>query len=142
MAAGKSTTAGKVAAVKQKLRGPGRAKTKASGGGSALADRQQRAKALARAAAGTPDALGIARASTRHTAGRRDLCRALDRKVVGTQVGDTLRGIGGPEAPTAAQIEQRAREARELAARAYERQQSAVDDAVGELARLMSGTAQ
>ncbi|KAJ2713326.1 hypothetical protein H4R19_002305 [Coemansia spiralis] len=142
MAAGsKSSAAGKVAALKHKLgAGAGRTKKpKASGTAGGRQQQQKRAKLLVRAATGGPDALGIVRASTKHSAGRKDLCRALDRKVVATQVGDMLRGIGGPETPTPAQVAQRALEARERAACAHERHQAAVNDTVDDLARLMSG---
>ncbi|KAJ1727582.1 hypothetical protein LPJ61_004495 [Coemansia biformis] len=149
MAAGRAKTASKVAALKHKLRAPSAATQRTAGKTArsqstskpgALAGRQQRARTLAKAV-GAVDGFGIARASTKHSAGRKDLCRSLDRTVVGTQVGDALRGIGQPAAPTAAQIEQRARESRERAAQAYERQQAAVDETVDELARLMAGPA-
>ncbi|KAJ2785365.1 hypothetical protein H4R18_000576 [Coemansia javaensis] len=127
MGKARSRTADKVAALKQKLQ-PQRPRV---AGGAAQARPQH--SALDKKKAAGKKALGGG--TVKHSAGRRDLRRSLDRVAAGARVGDALRGIGAPDA---ASREQRAREDLERAAQAYEHQQAAVDRTVDELARLMA----
>ncbi|KAJ2809063.1 hypothetical protein H4R20_000427 [Coemansia guatemalensis] len=149
MASGNSKTASKIAALKRKLKASGsstqnRTATKSKTTkkkSESLADRQQREKSLAKAFGVQNDGLRISQSSTKHNAGRRDVCRSLDHTIAAAQLGESLRGIGRPKAPTEAQRAQQAREQRESAAAAYERHQRTVDETVDELAQLMSSSA-
>ncbi|KAJ2607308.1 hypothetical protein H4S08_004870 [Coemansia sp. RSA 1365] len=148
MALGNSKTASKIAALKRKIKKSGstpkRSATKSKTTKKyteSLADRQQRTKSLAKAFGVDNDALKISKVSTKHNAGRRDVCRSLDHTIVATQLGESLRGIGRPKPPTVAQRLQQAREKRESTAVAYENYQRTVDETVDELAQLMSSSA-
>ncbi|KAJ1834082.1 hypothetical protein LPJ63_002234 [Coemansia sp. RSA 2711] len=139
MAAGNAKTKAKVAALKKKLRTQGKASTKKSHSKKpeTLADRQQRAKSLAKAFA-VPPTLTIT-ASTKHSAGRRDMCQSLDRSAADTGMSESLRSIGAAEIPTIDQLAQKAAEERERMARAYEYERVTMDQNVDELANLMAG---
>ncbi|PIA16803.1 hypothetical protein COEREDRAFT_80879 [Coemansia reversa NRRL 1564] len=149
MASGNSKTASKIAALKRKIKESGSSTQKRSVTKSkttkkhavSLADRQQRVKSLTKAFGVDNDGLKISKLSTKHNAGRRDVCRSLDHTIVAAQLGESLRGIGRSKPPTDAQRAQQAREKRESAAVAYENHQRTVDETVDELAQLMSSSA-
>ncbi|KAJ2081039.1 hypothetical protein H4R24_002654 [Coemansia sp. RSA 988] len=150
MATGHSKTATKIAALKRKLKESGssntrqRTTTKSTSNkrkSESLANRQQRAKSLAKAFGVDNNALQISQSSTKHNAGRRDICQSLDHTIVAAKLGESLRGIGRPKAPTEAQRAQQVREERESATAAYEHHQRTVEETVDELAQLMSSSA-
>ncbi|KAJ2846419.1 hypothetical protein GGI22_006252, partial [Coemansia erecta] len=85
---------------------------------------------------------GISQSSTKHSAGRKDVCLSLDRTLAGnTQISEAVRGIGGNASDilTPMQLAEKAKEERERMALAYEQHQTSVTEAVDELAQLMSG---
>ncbi|KAJ1772733.1 hypothetical protein IW140_002566 [Coemansia sp. RSA 1813] len=106
------------------------------------AKRQQREKALEKAFSSKSTKVnGISHSSTKHSAGRREVCLSLDRTIArSTQISEALRGIGGraPDILTPTQLAAKAREEREKMAVAYEQHQASVTEAVDELAQLMS----
>ncbi|KAJ2507450.1 hypothetical protein IWW47_001102 [Coemansia sp. RSA 2052] len=77
-------------------------------------------------------------ASTKHTAGRRSVCQALDQTTIHRDVSESLRGINQAPILTLAQLAQKAKQEREKMAVLYEQHQTAVNETVDELAQLMS----
>ncbi|KAJ2828614.1 hypothetical protein IWW50_001293 [Coemansia erecta] len=138
MVAANSTKAAKVAALKKKLQPKGKKQTK-NKKVDTVAARQQRAKSLAKAFSSNT-ALDFSRASTKHNAGRRDVCQSLDQSAAETGVSEALRGIGKADIPTAAQLALRAKEERDQMAQAYEHERMALDQNIDDLANLMSGS--
>ncbi|KAI8323591.1 hypothetical protein GQ54DRAFT_272606 [Martensiomyces pterosporus] len=151
--ANRSSQESKKEALKRKLQSTKRtdatarssgSKTKRGAGGS-LGSRKtdektkrQRAKALQQAFA-VPDILHISQASVKHNAGRREVRSSLDRSLLENEdLSESLRGIGQAPILTLAQLEQKAKEEREKMAAVYERHQAAVENAMDELAQLMS----
>ncbi|KAJ1801735.1 hypothetical protein LPJ59_000026 [Coemansia sp. RSA 2399] len=146
-----TTTNRKALALKRKLQKQNpttavanKARTKKPTATSSLeshAKRQQREKALERAL-NSKTVHGISQSSTKHSAGRKDVCLSLDRTLArNTQIGEAVRGIGGNASDilTPMQLAEKAREERERMAMAYEHHQMSVTEAVDELAQLMSG---
>ncbi|KAJ1992146.1 hypothetical protein GGI25_003028 [Coemansia spiralis] len=106
-----------------------------------LAKRQQREKALRKAFGPEKDVLGISQSSTKHNAGRKDVCMSLDRTIAqNTKISEALRGVGKAPILTPSQLKERANEERERMAVAYEQHQATVNETVDELAQLMSNT--
>ncbi|KAJ2867707.1 hypothetical protein FB639_004920 [Coemansia asiatica] len=104
---------------------------------SGTASRKQRIKELAQAKGILG---GILRSSTKHTAGRKDVCESLDRVAMDSSVSEMLRGVGKMPELTEEQKISFAKKKREMRAAEYEQHQSAVTAAVDELAQLMSGS--
>ncbi|KAJ2812866.1 hypothetical protein H4S07_001090 [Coemansia furcata] len=77
-------------------------------------------------------------ASTKHTAGRRSVCRSLDQTTIHRDVSESLRGINQAPILTPSQLAQKAKQEREKMAVIYEQHQTAVSETVDELAQLMS----
>ncbi|KAJ1822655.1 hypothetical protein LPJ56_000642 [Coemansia sp. RSA 2599] len=101
---------------------------------SGAAGRKQRIKELAQ----IKGILGISKSSTKHNAGRKDVCESLDRAVMDSSVSEMLRGVGKASELTEEQKVSLARKKRETQAIEYEQHQSAVTATVDELAQLMS----
>ncbi|KAJ1722514.1 hypothetical protein LPJ53_003073 [Coemansia erecta] len=79
--------------------------------------------------------------STKHNAGRKDLCMSLDQALLADGgVSEALRGVGRPPAMTSDERLRLAREQREHKAADYEQYQTAVTQTVDDLAQLMSNT--
>ncbi|KAJ1902271.1 hypothetical protein LPJ66_000158 [Kickxella alabastrina] len=76
--------------------------------------------------------------STKHSAGRKAVRVELDRAAQDCGVSEVLRGVGKPAELTEEQQQQQRRQLRESEAKGYEEHQSAVKDAVADLAQLMS----
>ncbi|KAJ2545460.1 hypothetical protein EV175_005811 [Coemansia sp. RSA 1933] len=145
MAASNSTANRKAAALKRKLQKPSstptKAKTRATKSTDTRTKRQQREKVLEKALH-SKLVPGISHSSTKHSAGRKDVCLSLDRTIArSTQISEALRGIGGAKAAdilTPMQLAAKAREERERMALAYEQHQASVAETVDELAQMMS----
>ncbi|KAJ2777580.1 hypothetical protein GGI15_004457 [Coemansia interrupta] len=79
--------------------------------------------------------------STKHNAGRKDLCKSLDQALIADGgVSEALRGVGRPPAMTSDEKLRLVREQREHKAADYEQYQTAVTQTVDDLAQLMSNT--
>ncbi|KAJ2245157.1 hypothetical protein GGH97_002939 [Coemansia sp. RSA 475] len=128
--------AAKVAALKKKLQGQRTKHTKQKSSAT-VGTRQQRAKSLAKAFAANTG-LDFSQASTRHTAGRRDIRESLDQSTAANGVCEALRGIGKPDIPTPVQLARKAKEEREQMARAYEQDALTLEQNIDDLANLMS----
>ncbi|KAJ2634260.1 hypothetical protein GGF40_004315 [Coemansia sp. RSA 1286] len=103
---------------------------------SGTAGKKQRIKELAQ----VKGILSISKSSTKHSAGRKDVCESLDRVAMDCSVSEMLRGVGKAPELTDEQKISMAREKREMQAAEYEQHQTAVTATVDELAQLMSGS--
>ncbi|KAJ2740572.1 hypothetical protein GGI20_005738 [Coemansia sp. BCRC 34301] len=124
---------GKKEALKRKLQGSG-SKAAAGSGVTKHGRKAQRVQPKKQAKEG----LLKLSASTKHTAGRRSVCQALDQTTMHRDVSESLRGINKAPILTLAQLAQKAKQEREKMAKLYEQHQTAVNETVDELAQLMS----
>ncbi|KAJ2004148.1 hypothetical protein GGI04_002706 [Coemansia thaxteri] len=140
--------ASKKEALKRKLQSKAQKATKPIGK-KHHAPQHKSTRQLAKALLGhqkpeSANAVGRATASTKHSAGRRDVCQSLDRATMDRGVSESLRGIGGRHQAAAIltqeQLARRARQEREDMAVVYETHQAAVSQTVDGLAQLMSGS--